>query len=101
MGRDYPLSPTPEFDNNSFGKRKERMSARQEKLKKEYNNPTPKLEWQNKNKTQMIQKLSTDTSGLASGKKVFTERVTLRSGKETYRPVPRGYVERISKSKKS
>lgn len=106
MGRDYPLSPTPVFDSipKPMDRREKKAAERkasQEALKKDYSNPTPKLEWQSKNKKEMLQKLSTDTSGLASGKKAFTQKATLYGGKESYRKVSKEYVERISKSKKS
>jgi hypothetical protein len=104
MGRDYPLSATPAFDSipkpmSRRDKKTEQMNASQEKLKKDYSNSTPKVEWQNKNKTQMLQKLSTDTFGLSSGKKEFTQKATLHGGRESYRKVSKGYVDRISKKK--
>lgn len=106
IGRDYPLSTTPVFDSiptpmSRREKKSAERNASKEALKKDYSNSTPKVEWQNKNKTQMLQKLSTDTFGLSSGKKQFTQKATLHGGKETYRKVSKEYVNRIIKSKKS
>jgi len=106
MGRDYPLSTTPSFDSipKPMSRRdKEKANVYQESIKKEYNKSSnPKLEWKNKNKTEMIQARSLDTSGLASGKKVFPQKVTLAGGKEGYVKVGRNQVKRqIAKSKKS
>jgi hypothetical protein len=104
MGRDYPLSATPAFDSipkpmSRRDKKTEQMNASQDKLKKDYSNPTPKLEWKSKNKKDMIQNLSTDSLGLSSGKKEFTQKATLYGGRESYRKVSKGYVDRISKKK--
>lgn len=94
MGRDYPLSPTPEFDGGRKQKKRDQYNAKQEELKKDYSNPNPKIEWKNPNKHEMLQRISTDTSGFASGKERFTQKHVLHGGKEGYRTVPKLYVQR-------
>lgn len=103
MGRDYPLSTTPSFDSipKPMGRRdREKANVYQQSIKADYNKSSnPKLEWKNKNKTEMIQARSIDTTGLASGKKVFPQKVILASGREAYVKTGRNQVKRqIKKS---